>query len=215
MLLAVGWVSYVWREAAWEERMALLPRMEVADVLCWLEEQPSPVFQPRPRRWNRERPVEQRELSGTLSGLPEKLEPSSQVDINRATVDEWDALPGFGPVLSARVVRYREALGGFVSVDQLHSVYGLDTAVIAKVRDRLVADPTEVSPMCLDSISFSSLVRHPLFDAEQTRRILRAWGRGQVAAETFWERLGSLSPDEELWRVYLDVCEPVHGNDKP
>lgn len=214
MLLATGWVSYAWRELAWEERLARIPRMEVADLLCWLEEQPSPVFQPRPRRWDRERSFKQRKVSGA-SSLPESLESSSQVDINRATVDEWDALPGFGPVLSARVVRYREALGGFVSVDQLHSVYGLDTAVISTVRDRLVANPTEVSPLCLDSISFSSLVRHPLFDAEQTRRILRAWGRGQVAAETFWERLGPLSPDEELWRAYLDVCEPVHGSEEP
>ena len=48
------------------------------------------------------------------------------LDINHATAAEWEASAGLGEVLSKRTVKFREALGGFVSIEQLKLVYGLD-----------------------------------------------------------------------------------------
>lgn len=47
------------------------------------------------------------------------------VDLNSATVEQLDALPGVGPVLAARIVAWREAHGGFRSVDDLQQVPGI------------------------------------------------------------------------------------------
>ena len=47
------------------------------------------------------------------------------IDLNTATVDELDALPGVGPVLAQRIVAWREAHGGFRSVEDLQQVPGI------------------------------------------------------------------------------------------
>lgn len=57
------------------------------------------------------------------------------VDLNSATVDELDDLPGVGPVTAAAIVAWREANGRFDSVDQLGEVDGIGTARLAKLRD--------------------------------------------------------------------------------
>ena len=48
-------------------------------------------------------------------------------DINVATAEELRVIKGIGEVLSKRVVKFRNRLGGFISKDQLQDVYGLDS----------------------------------------------------------------------------------------
>lgn len=50
--------------------------------------------------------------------------PAAPLSLNSATAQQLDALPGVGPVLAQRVIRYREQHGGFQSVDQLRHVSG-------------------------------------------------------------------------------------------
>ena len=50
---------------------------------------------------------------------------SGPVDLNTATVEQLDALPGVGPVLAQRIVAWREAHGGFRTVDDLQQVPGI------------------------------------------------------------------------------------------
>jgi competence protein ComEA len=47
------------------------------------------------------------------------------VDLNSATVEQLDALPGVGPVLAQRIIAWREAHGGFRSIDDLQQVPGI------------------------------------------------------------------------------------------
>lgn len=58
----------------------------------------------------------------------------SQIDLNRATAAELDALPGIGPVLSQRIVEHRDAYGPFASVDALLEVSGVGPAVLERLR---------------------------------------------------------------------------------
>lgn len=50
---------------------------------------------------------------------------SAQLDLNTATAQELDALPGIGPVLADRIVSWRTDHGRFGSVDQLREVSGI------------------------------------------------------------------------------------------
>jgi len=47
------------------------------------------------------------------------------VDLNSATVDQLDALPGVGPVLAQRIVDWRQAHGGFRTIEDLQQVPGI------------------------------------------------------------------------------------------
>jgi competence protein ComEA len=60
--------------------------------------------------------------------------PGGPVDLNTATVDELDALPGVGPVTAAAIVAWRDANGSFTSVDQLGDVDGIGPARLEKLR---------------------------------------------------------------------------------
>ncbi len=51
-------------------------------------------------------------------------------DINTADTAQLIALRGIGATLAGRIVKYRDALGGFVSQEQFREIYGLDSLVI-------------------------------------------------------------------------------------
>ena len=61
---------------------------------------------------------------------PELQRPAiAKVDINSATAAEWEALPGIGPVLANRILKYREKLGGFLLVEQVRKTYGISDSL--------------------------------------------------------------------------------------
>ena len=66
------------------------------------------------------------------SSTPAK--PSGPVDLNTGTVEQFDALPGVGPVMAAAIVAWRAANGKFTSVDQLAEVDGIGPARLERLR---------------------------------------------------------------------------------
>ncbi|MGI5168394.1 helix-hairpin-helix domain-containing protein [Spirillospora sp. CA-253888] len=56
------------------------------------------------------------------------------VDLNTATAEELDALPGVGPVLAQRIVEYRTQHGGFRSAEQLQEVTGIGARRFADLK---------------------------------------------------------------------------------
>lgn len=69
-----------------------------------------------------------------------KGELSSLVDVNRASVEELEALPGIGPVIARRIVAFREAAGPFAEVTDLIRVRGIGPAKLARLRSELSAN---------------------------------------------------------------------------
>ncbi len=61
--------------------------------------------------------------------------PGAPVDLNAATVEQLDALPGVGPVTATAIIAWRTANGRFASVDQLGEVDGIGPARLEKLRD--------------------------------------------------------------------------------
>jgi len=98
---------------------------------------------------------------------------TARLDINLCNAWELEQLPGIGPVLSVRIIRYRRLLGGFVSQQQLSEVYGLDSSVVRLISERVTLTFDSVAPLVLDSASFGDLARHPYLGYETARVITR------------------------------------------
>ncbi|MFT4086212.1 MAG: ComEA family DNA-binding protein [Gordonia sp. (in: high G+C Gram-positive bacteria)] len=62
----------------------------------------------------------------------------AKVDLNSATAEQLDALPGVGPVTAQAILAWRQQNGKFSSVDQLAEVDGIGPTRLAKLRDLVV-----------------------------------------------------------------------------
>jgi competence protein ComEA len=62
---------------------------------------------------------------------------AAPIDLNRATAELLDALPGVGPVLAQNILAWRAEHGRFESVDQLREVSGIGEAKYAQLKDRV------------------------------------------------------------------------------
>ena len=58
-----------------------------------------------------------------------------KLNLNRATVNELDGLPGVGPVLAKRIVEYRNSNGNFSSIDELQKVSGIGPAKYGELQN--------------------------------------------------------------------------------
>jgi DNA uptake protein ComE-like DNA-binding protein len=81
-------------------------------------------------------------------------------------------LPGIGPVFAGRIIKYRDLLGGYVRVEQLGEVYGLQEVTLDLIRDLIVIDTVPIRKICMDSASFGELLRHPYLDLEQVKALV-------------------------------------------
>ena len=72
--------------------------------------------------------------TGSHPDRPDKPARSEVVNLNTATVQQLDALPGVGPVTAAAIVAWRDANGKFTTVDQLAEVDGIGPARLEKLR---------------------------------------------------------------------------------
>lgn len=73
--------------------------------------------------------------SGSGSPVPGATPGSTLVNVNSATPEELETLPGIGEVLAQAVVTYREEHGPFTSVDELEEVSGIGPATLEEIRD--------------------------------------------------------------------------------
>lgn len=107
------------------------------------------------------------------SGAPAEEPQATLTDINLCGADDLLPLPGIGPVLSERIIRYRKLLGGFVAVAQLTEVYGLDSAVFTQIEGRLTVTHDSVRQLVLDSCSYGEMAGHPYLGSVTAGLILK------------------------------------------
>ena len=65
--------------------------------------------------------------AGSESALP-------PLDLNRATAEQLQALPGIGEVKAAAILAVRDAQGGFSSIEELEAVRGIGPSLATKLR---------------------------------------------------------------------------------
>lgn len=95
------------------------------------------------------------------SSPPAKTYQPEIIDINAADSAQLVRLPGIGPRLSARIIRFREKLGGFHTVDQLAETYGLPDSTFQQLRPRLLLERGKTRKININKADRDSLWGHP------------------------------------------------------
>ncbi|NHM05611.1 helix-hairpin-helix domain-containing protein [Flavobacterium sp. CYK-4] len=85
-------------------------------------------------------------------------------DINLATAEDLKKVYGIGDGLSARILKEKEKLGGFVSMQQLQDIWGLSPEVIEKLnQDFKVSALPEVKKYSINQLGIKELMTFPYF----------------------------------------------------
>ena len=95
------------------------------------------------------------------------------VNLNECDSAALEALPGIGPVLSVRIIKYRNLLGGYASRDQLKEVYGLPEETFELILPRVFADSLAVRKIKVNEADFNMLIKHPYFTRAEVTAILK------------------------------------------
>lgn len=153
-------------------------------------------------------PVNTSEAKAAVPSLP------VIIHINQATAAEWQLLRGIGPVLSQRIVRFRDKLGGFYGVEQLAETYGLPDSTFQRIRAQLKEGPL-LRYVYINSATEADLQAHPYISRQQARVIVayrREHGPFSTAADLLKIRV--LSPEEvDRLTPYLRFTEVSAGSE--
>ena len=94
------------------------------------------------------------------------------LDLNLADSAEFTKLRGIGPVYASRIVKFRNALGGFYSTDQLTEVWGLTDSVLNRLRPQLKLTETKLSKLKINQLEAAELKSHPYLGWQEANAIV-------------------------------------------
>jgi competence protein ComEA len=102
------------------------------------------------------------------------------LELNTCDSSGLEQLRGIGPVLARRIIRYRDLLGGFYTVEQLREVYGISDSLFQKIRGYFYTDPDLVHKIAINDAGEAQLSRHPYIGRYTAKAIIsyrKATGR--------------------------------------
>ena len=71
---------------------------------------------------------------------PFDQEPTEKINLNTATADMLDALPGLGPKKAAAIIELREKMGGYKTVEDILNVDGIGEATLAEIQHMIYVE---------------------------------------------------------------------------
>lgn len=117
------------------------------------------------------KPVLEKTVHDTVKTLRYRVKtaPPSPLDLNKVDSTALVSLPGIGPYYASKIIRYREQLGGYVSVSQLMEVDGLPDSLMKWF---FLQDSVPYRMLYVNTESLSSLRKHPYMNFYQARAIV-------------------------------------------
>ncbi|MCC6816409.1 MAG: helix-hairpin-helix domain-containing protein [Saprospiraceae bacterium] len=94
-----------------------------------------------------------------------------RIEINSATQSDLEQLPGIGAKLAFRILRYKESLNGFVSINQLREIYHLEDSVFNKIKDLISCTPL-ITKLKVNSSDIDELNAHPYINYNEAKFIV-------------------------------------------
>ena len=97
----------------------------------------------------------------------EKIE---QIDINTADSLLLISIIRNNPQLVHRIIKYRELVGGFYSMEQLSEIYGIKNYLIY-IENKISVDTNKITKLNINEITFANLNKHPYISYDETKAV--------------------------------------------
>ena len=135
--------------------------------------QPAANFYPRERynygyQETAIRTREERKKDSTQYSYPRKLKEGQYININSADTTELQKIPGIGSYYARSIIRYRERLGGFVSMSQIQEVEGVPETALHYMN----IDAKHIRKMNVNQLCLAELRKHPYLNFYQAKEIV-------------------------------------------
>ena len=148
--IAVGGAILLWRENYWkpgvEDRIS-----QYEDRIFKMEEELSNIqannvtTETTRVETTTAPPADSGEVAGaeTPAKVPKKststksATPVGKINLNTASASQLDALPGIGPAYAGRIIDYRNANGGFKTIEEVQNVKGIGPKTFEKMREMI------------------------------------------------------------------------------
>ncbi len=105
--------------------------------------------------------------------IANKLKKGQKIELNSTDSAGLTRVRGLGPGFAVHIIRYRNRLGGFYREDQLKEIYGVDSLKYAEIKDQLTVNPSKVSKININTISFEQLRLFPYLKYNQVNAIVQ------------------------------------------
>lgn len=113
------------------------------------------------------------------------------IDINQASKEDLIKIYGIGEAISLRILKFKESLGGFVSMDQMKDVWGLSSEVIENLNSHFkVLVLPNVKKVDINNASIKELSQFPYFNYQLAKQIV-----------TFRSMNGDIKNIEDLTKI--------------
>lgn len=95
------------------------------------------------------------------------------ISLNSASLADLESLPGVGPKFAERILKFRNSLGGFSSMTQLHEVYNMTEEIYQILADETFINAEEIVQIKINSAGKDEIDKHPYIDFDATAAILK------------------------------------------
>ena len=136
---------------------------------------------------------------------------AEKFDLNNADTSELKKIYGIGDKLALRILKYREALGGFVDMNQLKEVYGLDSLVINRLSENsTIQNEFRPKKININAASEKQLSSHPYLNKVAKAIVSYRFQHGNFRAVEDIRNVGSVD-EKSIQRVipYLKVNDEL------
>ncbi|NGM65352.1 helix-hairpin-helix domain-containing protein [Sphingobacterium sp. SGR-19] len=141
-------------------------------------------------------PIPQRNVT---SSSQEETKPSIKkiiVDLSVGDTAALQKIRGIGPVLSSRIVKFRDALGGFHNIGQIKEVYGISAEQFARMESSLVLGDSSIKKWAINQLPVEKLAQHPYISHKEATHIVRYREQhGAFASLADLEKMHALDDD--------------------
>jgi competence ComEA-like helix-hairpin-helix protein len=95
------------------------------------------------------------------------------IDLNNTDTLELQSLNGIGNVLARRIIKYRDALGGFYDIEQIQEVYGLSYETFSKIIHQIKIIPNDIKKINVNIATVELLAKHPYISNKNASVVIK------------------------------------------